>query len=325
MTTTEVRIDDPAGAGAPATPRRRAPAWWSALHRSGLTLVAPFLILLVLLFYVPIARIFWQSLNEHADALGQTQYGVNLENYRTLFTDGFTLRVVIRTLVIGLVVAGITGVLAYPYAYMLTLVRRRMRAVLVTLVLVPLWTSVLARTFAWVIILGPNGPADDAFHVVPKGGLVAVTISMTQVLLPFMVLPMYSTMQGIDRRLMAAGASLGANRRQTFWRVYFPLSLPGVITGCTLVFVLTLGFYLTPALLGNTQQAVIAQLIILRVNLLDFGQAGALGIFVLVVTLLVLAAGARLARRRGTRVRLDATGAGAAVRTAGAAPEGDER
>jgi ABC-type spermidine/putrescine transport system permease subunit I len=323
MTTIEA-MHDPVGTAPPAASRWRAPRWWTALHRSGLTLVAPFLLLLVLLFYLPIARIFWQSLNEHSDALGQTQYGVNLENYRTLFTDGFTLRVVLRTLLIGLVVAGITGLLAYPYAYMMTLVQRRMRAVLVTLVLVPLWTSVLARTFAWVIILGPNGPVDDAFHVVPKGDIVAVTISMTQVLLPFMVLPMYSTMQGIDRRLMAAGASLGANRRQTFWRVYFPLSLPGVITGFTLVFVLTLGFYLTPALLGNTQQAVIAQLIILRVNLLDFGQAGALGIFVLAVTLLVLAAGARLARRRGTRVRIDATGAGTAVRTTALPQEGDE-
>jgi putative spermidine/putrescine transport system permease protein len=286
----------------------RPARWGKALHRSGLTLVLPFLALLVLLFYVPIARVFWQSFNEHSDALGRTTYGVNLDNYTSLFTDGFTLRVVIRTLVVGLVVAVVTGVLAYPYAYLLTLVQRRTRAILVTLVLVPLWTSILARTFAWVIILGPNGPIDDLFGVALKGGLTAVVISMTQVLLPFMVLPMYATMQGIDRRLMSAGASLGASRRQTFWRVYFPLSLPGVATGFTLVFVLTLGFYLTPALLGDTQQAVVAQLIVLRVNLLDFGQAGALGMFVLVVTLLMLAGGARLTRGRGSRNALDAVG-----------------
>jgi putative spermidine/putrescine transport system permease protein len=127
---------------------------------------------------------------------------------------------------------------------------------------------------------------------------------------------MYTVMQGIDRNLLSAGESLGASRFESFRRIYFPLSLPGLTTGMSLVFVLTLGFYLTPALLGTAQDAVIAQLIIIKTNLLDFGGAGALGVFVLVVTLLILWLGNRLARSSTSRIstgaRVGATAAAGA-------------
>ncbi len=291
---------------------------WRWLRRSGLLLAAPALIGLTLLFFLPLLRIVWQSINEHPTLTGGTKHFIGLGNYKTLFTDGYTVRILIRTLIIGAIISAVTGLFAYPYAYVMTIVGPRARAILITVVLVPLWTSNLARSFAWVVLLQAHGPVDNIFHVVLKGTPVAVTIAMGQVLLPFMVLPMYSVMQGIDRNLLSAAESLGASRFSAFRRVYFPLSLPGVTTGMTLVFVLSLGFYLTPALLGTTQDAVIAQLIIIKTQLLDFGGAGALGVFILVVTLLVLGLGARFARGRGTRVSAGgAVGAGAATVQAG--------
>lgn len=282
---------------------------WRQLRRSGLLLAAPALILLTLLFFLPLLRIIWQSFNEHPTLVGGTEHYLGIGNYKTLFTDGYTVRILIRTLIIGAVISVVTCLFAYPYAYMMTIVGPRTRAILVTVVLVPLWTSNLARSFAWVVLLQAHGPVDNVFHVVLKGTPVAVTIAMGQVLLPFMVLPMYSVMQGIDRNLLSAGESLGASRFSAFRRIYFPLSLPGVTTGMTLVFVLSLGFYLTPALLGTTQDAVIAQLIIIKTQLLNFGGAGALGVFILIVTLLVLGLGARLARgSRGPGARGAAAG-----------------
>jgi putative spermidine/putrescine transport system permease protein len=281
-----------------------------------LVLLAPAAVALVLIFFVPLARVVVQSFHEHATLTGDTEVYWGFGNYATLFTDGYTVRILIRTLIIGVVISVVTALFAYPYAYMMTIVTPRMRAVLVTVVLVPLWTSALARTFAWVLLMQGNGPVDDVFGVVLMGSPVAVTIAMGQVLLPFAVLPMYSVMQGIDRNLLSAGQSLGAGRFASFRRIYFPLSVPGLSTGMSLVFVLTLGFYLTPALLGTTQDAVIAQLIIIKTNLLDFGGAGALGVFVLVVTLLILWLGNRLARGSAARVSTGGrVGAGGAPAT----------
>lgn len=304
-------------AGGPVPAPTALERGWRRLRRSGFLLALPALLLLFLLFLLPLLRIAWQSLNEHPTDIGTTERYFGIGNYTTLFTDGYTLRILLRTLAISAVIALVTGVFAYPYAYMMTIVSVRTRAVLMTLVLVPLWTSALARSFSWVVLLQPQGLVDRVFGVVLKGTPVAVTLAMAQVLLPFVVLPMYAVMQGIDRSLLAAGASLGAGRWTTFRRIYFPLSLPGVTTGVSLVFILSLGFYLTPALLGSTQDAVIAQLLIIRTQQLDFGGAGALGMFLLVLTLAVLWLSNRLARGSGSRaVAANTVGAAVAVSTA---------
>ena len=277
-----------------------APAW-RRLRTSGVLLVTPALIGLGLLFFAPLVRVFWQSLNEHVDLLGQTHHYFGFGNYESLFTDGYTLHIVLRTITVSAIIAVIAGFIAYPFAYGMTIVSTRARALLATVVLVPLWTSALARTFAWFILMNDGGPIDKIFHVTLRGTPLAVTIAMCQVLLPFIVLPMYSVMQGIDRKLLAAGESLGASRFTSFWRIYFPLSLPGVTTGVTLAFVLSLGFYLTPALLGSSQNAFIAQLIIIRTQLLDLGGASALAMFVLALTLVVLGIGAVVTRAFTTK------------------------
>ena len=274
---------------------RPAPALFSWIRSSGWLLLLPALAALILLFVVPLVNLVVDSFTEPSTGLG---------NYTSLFTDGYTLRVLGRTLLISGVVAIVGVLLAYPYAYAMTLVGPTMRALLVTVVLVPFWTSMLARNFAWLVLMQDGGVIQKLLRpfglgqVTLLGTTLAVGIAMTQVLLPFLVLPMYSAMEQIDGRLVSAGQSLGAPRARAFRRIYLPLSTPGVVAGMSLAFVLALGFYVTPALLGSTRSAMIAQVINLRAKeLLDFGGAGAMGMFLLVVTLIVLGLSRRLAGR----------------------------
>lgn len=257
-------------------------------------LVLPATALLLVFFCYPIATILWQSFTDPTPGIG---------HYVDLVTDGVSVKVLVRTLVTALIVASCTLVIAYPYAYVMTRVGPRARGLLTMLVLLPFWTSLMARNFAWYMLLQRGGPVEQAFALVGVEGVVllgtvaGVTLAMVQVMLPFMVLPLYSGMTGIDKRLLDAAGSLGAPRWRAFARVYIPLSLPGMLSGFSLVFILTLGFYITPALLGSPQQSLISQVISDRVSrLLDFGSAGALGAVLLVVTLLVLFAVSRVAR-----------------------------
>ena len=254
-------------------------------------LLVPAFGLLVAILLVPLGQSLFQSLGA-SDA--------TLEHYETLFTDGVTLRVLARTAMTAAVVTVIAFVLGYPYAYVMTRVGPRLRGVLLVLVLIPFWTSVMARNFAWIIILQRNGPVDSFFNlfgldVVLYGSVGGVAIAMSQVLLPFMVLPLFSALSGIDRRLLLAARGLGSHPLRAFWKIYWPLSRGGVTSGLILVFTLSLGFYVTPALLGSPQQSLVAQLLGQRTTqLLDFPGASALGMLVLVVTLVLVAWANRL-------------------------------
>jgi putative spermidine/putrescine transport system permease protein len=203
-----------------------------------------------------------------------------------------------------MVVVVITCLLfAYPYAYAMTVVSPRWRAVLTAVVLLPFWTSLMARTFSWVVLLQQGGPVNTVLSAVGLGDVrlagsaTGVTIAMAQVMLPFMVLPLYSTMSGVDRRLLPAALSLGAKPVVAFFRVSLPLTLPGIAAGTTLVAILCLGFYVTPALLGSPKESMIAQLISVKVQeVLDFGAGGALSLLLLIVTLVLLGLVSRVVR-----------------------------
>ncbi|WP_329377219.1 ABC transporter permease subunit [Streptomyces sp. NBC_01716] len=293
----------------PAPPTRRLARGTPGRERaSGLLLLLPALIALTLLFVLPLLNVAFQSVTEPDTGLG---------NYARLFTDGYTLGVLGRTLLVALVVAVVGLLIAYPYAYAMTLVGPAARALMVTLVLVPFWTSMLARNYAWLVLMQDGGLVQRLLRpfglgdVTLLGSTTGVAVSMTQVMLPFLVLPMYSAMQHIDRRLLDAGQSLGASRARAFRKIYLPLSMPGVVAGTSLVFVLALGFYVTPALLGSPQNAMIAQIINVRTrDQLDFGGAGAMGIFVLVVTLVVLGLARRLTGNQASIAGHGVAGAG---------------
>lgn len=291
--------DSPTGAARapdhrPARSRPRRGAGGGARH---LLLLAPALLMLLVFFAYPLADIVRQAFTEPEPGLG---------NFRELLDDPTTVRVLTRTLLMALVVAATTLLLAYPYAYLMTVTGPKARAVLMALVLLPFWTSLMARNFAWIVLLQDGGPLGMLGPLFGRGGhgllgtAPGVAIGMVQVLLPYMVLPLYAVMSGIDRRLLSAASGLGAGRFTAFRRIYLPLSMPGVIAGSTLVFVLSLGFYITPKLLGSPKESMVAQVIGTKVEkLLDFGGAGAFSVLLLAVTALLLALVARVGRAGG--------------------------
>jgi ABC-type spermidine/putrescine transport system permease subunit I len=162
-------------------------------------------------------------------------------------------------------------------------------------VLVPFWTSILVRTYAWMVLLGRQGIINELLQSL---GIIdqplrllntrfAVYVSMVHILLPFMILPLYSVMRGIDRSVLRAAEGLGARPSAVFRQVMLPLSLPGVAAGCLLVFILSLGFYITPALVGGPKDLMISVLIAQQVDLFNWAFASALAAVLLVGALLI--------------------------------------
>lgn len=267
----------------------------AAMGRSGRTaLTAPAVVIVLAAFVLPMAAIFWLSF---------TTPELGLATYREVLAEDVTVRVLLRTLRMAAIVTVVTLGLGYPYAYAMTVATPRTRAVLIALVLMPFWTSLMARTFAWVVLLSDNGFVNQALQAIGLGPVTllrtstGVTIGMSQVLLPFMVLPLYSHLRTIDLTLMSAAQGMGARPSVAFRRVYLPLSLPGIVSGATLTYILALGFYITPRLLGSPRDAMISQLLALKVErLLAFDQAGALGAILIVVTLLLLVVTSRVVK-----------------------------
>ena len=199
----------------------------------------------------------------------------------------------VRTLMVSLGVTLLCLVLGYPLAHLIAHSPRRRGGILLALVLVPFWTSLLVRTTAWIVLLQNQGVINDLLVTV---GLVAgdarlaliysmigTFVAMTHVLLPFMVLPLYSVMRTIPRSHMSAAASLGAGPLQAFGRIYWPQSIPGVGAGCLLVFILAIGYYITPALVGGSSGQLISNMVAYHMQTsLDWGLASALGAIILV-------------------------------------------
>ncbi len=256
--------------------------------------LAPAVLAVLVFFVVPMAAIIWRSFSE-------PELGV--DHYVRVFSDGLTMTVLWRTFRTAVLITALTLLLAYPYAYAMSIAKPRLRTLLLALVMVPFWLSILTRTFAWVVILARGGPVNQFAQSLglPEFTLLhsvaGATLGMVQVLLPFMVLPLYSAMVQIDRNLVTAAVSLGARRWTALRTVFIPLSLPGVVAGVTLLFVLSLGFYITPQLLGSPQDALIAQLIGIRVmQLRDFAGAGAVSLVLVLVCAVLLLLVSRVVR-----------------------------
>jgi putative spermidine/putrescine transport system permease protein len=251
-------------------------------------LLLPAIAVLLIMFVLPVGIIVWRSVTDP-----QTGFG----NYTWIFSSDTATGSLIRTFGIAALVTGITLALAYPYAYLMLVSGPRARAALILIALLPFWTSLMVRTFAWMILLQDNGIVAALTGQSFLGTTAGVVIGMTQVLLPFMVLPLYATMTAVDTRLVPAAQTLGASPLKAFAQVFVPLTLPGVAAGCLTVFITALGFYVTPALLGSPQDAMISQQIFTQVNgLLQWGRGGALGTVLLVLTLALLGIAALILR-----------------------------
>jgi len=204
--------------------------------------------------------------------------------------------IMFRTFLVAAIVTFACAAIGLPYAMLAAAMTGWKRTVLLLAVLVPLWTSLLVRTTAWFVLLQNEGLINGALQAV---GLIdsplplifnrlGVVIAMTHVLLPFMVLPIYSVLLSVPRNLMQAAASMGAGPLRAFWRVLLPLSLPGLLSGSLLVFMVAIGYYITPALVGGANDQMISSVIAFyATGTANWGLAGALGLILLLVTMIL--------------------------------------
>ncbi|HZS81660.1 MAG TPA: ABC transporter permease [Stellaceae bacterium] len=257
-------------------------------------LLLPAALFLLLWFAAPLGELLRLSFSDPRGALAA---------YRELVTGDVYRRVFANTLLVSVVVTGISILLGYPIAHVLTRLHGARLHFAFWCVLFPFWVSVLVRTFSWMLLLERNGPVNAALEALGLTSAplpllfnnTAVYIGMTHVMLPYAVLPIYASLVRIDRRLLLASDGLGASPWTTFRRVYLPLGMPGVGAAAALVFLLSLGFFITPALLGGISNITVAMLIEHLVNeRLVWSLAAAAAFLLLGVTLALLFVAARL-------------------------------
>jgi ABC-type spermidine/putrescine transport system permease subunit I len=257
-----------------------------------LLLVAPLMIYMVVFYALPVISMLMRSVSEPTWTLA---------NYAALPDDPVFLKTFSITLNTAFIVTLATLMLGYPVA--LGLVRARTMAPLILIViLLPFWTSVLVRSYAWMVLLGRHGLINEALLA---AGLIerpirllntplATEIAMTHILLPYMILPIANALRQIDPSLVRAASGLGATPWRTFLQVILPLSMPGVAAGVLLVFVLSLGFYITPAMVGGPRDVTLSMLIAQSVDQLNWAYAATLAAVLLATALALIAAAQRL-------------------------------
>jgi len=273
------------GSSAKSAPRMRAPGSLGAW---------PLLVALAALFLWPAAAILASSVTEPP--------GAGLSNVRYVLSDPTFARFFLNTVRTAFLVSAITGAVGYFYAHAIYRARSVWRIVLMNCAIIPFWTSLLVRSFAWTVILRDTGIINWSLL---RLGVIdhpiemlrtpfAVTVGMAQILLPFVILPTYASMAKFDPGLLRASRSLGAGPFASFWLVFFPSTRVGLTAGLMLVFVLSLGYYITPVLLGGPGDQPIAVLINAQVGTqLNWGLAGAMSAIVAAAVLVLLAAGWR--------------------------------
>lgn len=254
---------------------------------TALLLLLPATALVGLLFVLPILGVLGLSVYDET--------GFTLGPIRELMTSKVSLVVLERTFWQALTVSLICVALGYPAAYYMSGLPPKRRALVTYLILLPFWISILIRTYTWIIVLGREGIVNRTLSVIGLSPVqvlytdLAVRIGMVQILLPIVILTCLASMLDIDRGLIKAARSLGATRRQAFLKVFLPLSLSGAATGGIICFILCLGFYVTPALLGGRRSMLISNLIDLQVHqTLNWGFAAVLASALLVITLACL-------------------------------------
>jgi spermidine/putrescine transport system permease protein len=271
-------------------------------RRTGWAALTPPLAWLTVFFLLPMIAVLVYSLATRTPG-GGVVFGFAVDNYVRIGDSTLYLWAALRSLRIAIVVTIATLLVAYPVAYYLALVATRWRLALFVLLIVPWWCSILVKNFAWVAILADTGVVNRALRQIglidrPLKLLyneVAVVIGLVHVLIPFMVMPIYATLERLDRRLVEAAANLGSSPFRAFLEVVLPLSLPGVTAGALLTFILGFGSFITPALLGSERTLMIANLIQAQfMEAFDWPFGAALSMVLLGLVLLLLAAFNRL-------------------------------
>ncbi|MER9233708.1 ABC transporter permease [Mesorhizobium sp. M0622] len=265
---------------------------------AGLNGLLPALILIVLFFVVPVLVLLLRSVTEPEPGL---------QNYAALLGDGTYARVFFNTFLVAALVTIVTVLVAFPVAWMLAIVPSGLASIVFGIIILSMWTNLLTRTYAWMVLLQRTGVINRtlmATGVIDQplpliNNLTGVTIGMVYIMLPFMILPLVGTLRAIDPMTLRAASLCGASPFQAFRRILLPLSLPGVAAGGLMVFVMSLGYFVTPALLGGTSNMMLAEMIAQMVqSLLNWGLGSAAAFILLVVTMALYALQLRLAGAR---------------------------
>jgi putative spermidine/putrescine transport system permease protein len=256
-------------------------------HVRYLAFTLPILIVLLVLFVFPISKIIIRSFMDP---------GFTLKHYLHILHTPVYFRILFITFRIAFFVTVVCLFAGYPVAYLLSKLPPRKSNLLMIFVMLPFWTSLLVRSYAWMVLLQREGILN---MILMKLGLIStpikmmfnpigVTVGMVHILLPFMILPLLAVMKGIDRNLLKAAENLGARPSVAWWKVFFPLSLPGVGAGCLLVFMMGIGFFITPSLLGGRTDTMISMAIEAQVNdMVNWGLASALAVVLLGITIFI--------------------------------------
>jgi ABC-type spermidine/putrescine transport system permease subunit I len=251
-------------------------------------LTTPSFLILGTLLFIPVGWLFFLSFFE--------MDGFTVENYSRMLTEPAYYRIFLTTLELSVYVTALSVLLGYPVAYMMAMLPPRAASLCLMLVLIPFWTALLVRTYAWLVILQRRGVVNS---LLMQWGLIeeplqlvhnftGTLIGMLHIMIPFLVLPLYANMRAIDRDYTRAAASLGASPVAAFWRVYLPLTVPGLAAGTVMVFVICLGFYITPQFLGGGRVTTISMKIQQNVaTYFNWGAASSLGVVLFVMTLLI--------------------------------------
>ena len=260
----------------------------------GLTL--PYLGLVSLLIIIPIGWLFYMSFIGRDGTL-------SLENYTRMLDSKAYIRIFITTFKISFLTTLICALIGYPLTYFMSQLPKKWAGICMIGVLIPFWTSLLVRTYAWLVLLQKKGLLNNLLldlEIISEPikfvhNTSGTLIGMAHIMLPFLILPLYANMRSIDKDCVRAAASLGATPSRAFWTVFFPLSIPGLLAGLLIVFVLCLGFYVTPAVLGGGRVIMAAMKISSNIELyFSWGAASALGVVLLVVTMAILFIASRL-------------------------------
>lgn len=253
-------------------------------------LSSPALLMVLVILVIPVGWLFYVSF---IGADGQ----FSLENYERMIKRKSYSRIFVTTFQISLLTTALCILIGYPLAYFMSQLPNRLANLFMITVLVPFWTSLLVRTYAWLVLLQKKGLVnewaislglwEEPLKIVHN--MTGTLIGMVHIMLPFLILPVYNAMKAIDKDYLKAASNLGASPQKAFWTVFLPLSAPGLFAGSLMVFVLCLGFFVTPAVLGGGKVIMVSMKIVSNIELfVNWGAASALGVVLLVITVLIL-------------------------------------
>ncbi|MCR9150883.1 MAG: ABC transporter permease [Rhodobacteraceae bacterium] len=261
-------------------------------------LSSPAILLILVILVLPVGWLFYVSFIG-ADG------SFSLENYERMLKRKSYARIFRTTFEVSFLTTGLCILIGYPLAYFISQLPNRLANLCLITVLLPFWTSLLVRTYAWLVLLQKQGLVNDwaislglwEEPVKMVHNMTGNLIGMVHIMLPFLILPVYGAMRAISRDYMKAASNLGAGPVRAFWTVFFPLSLPGLFAGSLMVFILCLGFFVTPAVLGGGKVIMVSMQIVSNIELfVNWGAASALGVVLLVMTFAILWVASRFLR-----------------------------